>query len=161
MVMVLLAFITPWILVVFVLPFIYSMVAVFFIFPIRIYEDASFGEALSRCFYLVSGNWWRTFLVYFVVSMVVSLVSYIFILPMYIYIFAVSFASAKGSSFETSMGIMIAVNIFAFVGQIILSSIPLITLNFQYFNLLEKKDKPGLMKRVNDLLPNDTTINAQ
>lgn len=158
--MVLMAMINPWSMLIVFLPLLYFALIIYFAFPIRIYENTSFGEALSRCFYLVNGNWWRTFLIYFVITMAVGIAASVFVMPMYIYIFVKAYLSTQGGSTDFSMGVMIATGIFAFAGQIILSIVPFIALNFQYFNLVEQKDKPGLMERVNNLLPQEPKANA-
>jgi len=153
-IMVLVTMVTPWFIAVFIIPLFYVMVVVYFVFPIRVYENAGMGEALSRSFYLINGNWWWTFLIYLVVSMAVGLIGSIFIMPQYAYIFFITFTQARGSAHEVSLTIMILTSVLTFVGQMLINSIPLIALNFQYFNLLEKKDKPGLQMRIDEILPN-------
>jgi hypothetical protein len=147
------AMITPWLIIVFVLPFIYFVVAIYFALPIRIFEKATMGEAFSRSFYLIKGNWWWTFLLYIVVSMAVGVLGSAFIMPQYFYMIFITFTSAQGGSAELSMTVVLLTSMLTVFGQVIFNSIPFITLTFQYFNLLEQKDKPGLQERVNQILP--------
>lgn len=147
------AFVTPWLMAIFILPIIYFAVVIYFAIPIRIFEKATIGEAISRSFYLVKGNWWWTFLLYLVVSMAVGVLGSAFIMPQYFYTIFIAFTSAKGGSPELSMTILLLTSVLTFLGQIIFNSIPFVSLTFQYYNLLEQKDKPGLQERVNQLLP--------
>ncbi|HCC30137.1 MAG TPA: hypothetical protein DEQ03_08805, partial [Marinilabiliales bacterium] len=65
----------------------------------------------------------------------------------------VGVAAAKGGTPEISQAIMVGTYAFSFMGQIMTSSLLFVVLSFQYFNLLEKKDKPGLQQRIQLLLP--------
>lgn len=152
-VMVLFATITPWILAIFVLPFLYGIVVVYFALPVRVFEKAPIGESISRSFYLVAGNWWWTFLLVFVSSMVLGIIGIVFYTPLYAYMIFVGVAAAKGGTPEISQAIMVGTYAFSFMGQIMTSSLLFVVLSFQYFNLLEKKDKPGLQQRIQLLLP--------
>ncbi len=151
--MVLFAKVTPWLIVFFFLPLFYASIVVYFAFPVRVLEGGTIGESLKRAFFLVNGNWWWTFLIYFVISLIVSIIGMAFAIPQYVYLIFIGITSAKGGTPELSMGVMIFTYALTFVGQIIVNNIPIIALTFQYYNLLEKKDKPGLQRRIDEILP--------
>lgn len=153
LVMVLFSLITPYLLIAFVIPFFYAILTIYFVYPVRVYEKADIGEAITRSFTLIKGNWWWTFLLYFIVSMAAGLLSSIFMIPQYIYTFATAFTAASGESASMSMTMAIITGILSMVGQVVVNTIPFIALIFHYYNLLEKKDKPGLQKRLDQLLP--------
>lgn len=145
----------PWLTVFLVTPFMYAMVTLYFLYPVRVFEDNTTGESISRAFYLIKGNWWWSFLLYMVVSMAVGMIGFIFFIPQYVYIFFVSFTSASGGAIEVSQGITIFTSILTMIGQVLIYSLPFVALSLQYFNLVEKKDKISLLSKIDDILPTE------
>jgi len=132
--------------------FIYIIIALTPIFIVRAYERISFGAALSRCFYLVKGKWWSTFGLVVVTSIIHNVVSSIFFIPWYINFILTTLHSTQSGTFEEpsllseilSNGSLLLYFIFSYL----LYCIPLIAINFQYFNLVEKKEAKGLMSKI-------------
>jgi hypothetical protein len=64
-----------------VIPGIYVMVAFSLVAPIMIIERKGMGDALSRCFKLITEKWWSTFGLIIVTSLIVGVMGLIFVIP--------------------------------------------------------------------------------
>lgn len=117
---------------------------------LRLHERVNFFTAVNRCFDLVRGKWWQTFLLLFVCAIVQSAIISIFLTPFYALIFtqdliATGSTLTSGFLFITLMGIV-------FILAITLSfCLSLVVTGFQYFNLVETKESVGLLRRIQDM----------
>ena len=150
-----LAIISPFLIVFIFVPITWVAVSLSLVFIIRGYENADIGAALSRSFYLVKNNWWWTFLLLFVTGICVGIVRLIFNLPYIVNYFSnmVSLSSSSGLQQDQNLFVII-LPIISSLASYILSAIIFIVMAFQYFSLVEKKDKTQLSLKVDDLLPN-------
>jgi len=132
--------------------FIYVAIALTPIFIVRAYEKIGFGQALSRCLHLVRGKWWSTFGLVVVTSIIHNVVSSIFFIPWYINLIITTIHSTQSGSFEEPSLLSEILNngslLLYFIFSYLLYCIPLIAINFQYFNLVEKKEAKGLMSKI-------------
>ena len=157
--MVLLAAISPWLIVFGIIGLIVGLLYLLFgsslTFVIRGYERKGFFESLMRSFYLVRGKWWSTFGLVFLLTLIVGTVSYIFLIPYYIIIFTSALHSVSPDSFAepSSTSVLMSTVFFAlyYLAQVFLYTLPNVGIAFQYFNLVELKEAKGLMRQIEDI----------
>jgi hypothetical protein len=116
-------------------------------FPILWTEDTDVLTALRRSFYLIKGKWWSTFGLFLIVSFIQTFITYLFAIPMY-GVMAVQMLKIPG--FESPIIAVVGASIYA-VGIMFTYAIPLIALQFQYFNLVERKEGLGMRLLVDTL----------
>lgn len=122
------------------------------IFFVRGFEGLGFFPAMLRSFRLVKGKWWSTFGILFALSTLAGIISYIFIIPWYVVTFINAFHSLETGVYQSpSTGNQIISILFFsiyYLSYILLYSLPLVGLGFQYFNLVELKEAKGLMETI-------------
>ncbi len=118
----------------FVLPGIYVSVMLAPIFMVILYEQLPVSDSFSRCFHLMSGNWWNTFLMLLILIVLQSLLALILALPQ-------SIVSEQATAAMTSNGIPPTYQLWLLMTSVISSfsyllySIPMVAVAFHYFNL--------------------------
>jgi hypothetical protein len=138
------------ILLVFVLygAMIWIMVGLALYFPVLWLEDLGPMAALTRSFYLIKGKWWSTFGLGFVMVIIQSMISYIFAIPMYGLMALNVFQLTKtGAENDTSL-LMQAATLLYSGSAVLLLSLPLLAMGFQYFNLAERRDSIGARQQL-------------
>lgn len=145
------------------IPGIYLGISLSLILIALIYENKGFGDAFSRSFDLTKRDWWVTFAIVLVALLLVSALSYVIQLPAII-IGMGSFwttmqetiskpGSVSGEDmFSTTY---IVVTSLLSVLTYILYIIPHLILSFQYFNLVERLEKPSLINRIEQMGQNE------
>jgi len=139
-----------------VIPGIYLGVSLSVIFCIMMFEEKSIGEAFSRSFELTRIQWWWTFLILFVSTVIIALVVYILAVPATIFGFTIGMhqlQSPAGVSESMGMFFIIYSSVMAVINYV-LYIIPLTVVAFQYFNLVEMKEMPSLIEKI-DLMSNE------
>lgn len=135
----------------FIIPGIYLSIVLSLVVPIIIIEDKAFGEAFSRCFYLISEKWWSTFGLILVTSIIAGVMALVFTIPQYIFTYIISTHKLSGGSAEPALweqaGLIISSMLYTFGGSL-LRSIVIIAVVFQYYNLVERKESLGLLSKV-------------
>ncbi len=126
------------------LPGVYVTPALFLFYAIMILENADFGVAFSRAFYLVKNNWWTTFATIFVVVFITGICSLVVQAPSLI-IKMVSVFTHKGHVVEKGFEIFLAAS--QYLAQIFMI-IPLVSSAFIYHSLVERKESLGLLERI-------------
>ena len=116
------------------------------IFPIMVFENASFGYAFNRSFNLISNNWWFTFGALFVMSLIVSVGAMAFSIPSVIVTVINLLLHSPGLA-KSPPVVAIAASIQSLT--MVLYLLPIITLGLCYFNLNEIKEGTGLIDRIN------------
>ncbi len=133
-----------------VLPGIYLMVVFSLIPPIMIIEKMGFSDALSRAFKLISEKWWSTFGLIFVMSFIVGFMALIFSVPQVIFTFLMALHGSD-ASVQTPLwheaGMIISSIIYS-AGAGLLQSLIFMSLAFQLYNLIERKEAKGLMSKL-------------
>ena len=125
----------------------YFAVILSLIFPMRMREPIGVWAATGRCFKLVKNNWWATFAVLFVAFLVYLVLSIAVGLPYYMLYFSGGFMTLEGGGPPVT-GLLVALSVVASVGGALLYSVPLTATAFQYFSLVERKERTGLMGRI-------------
>lgn len=129
-----------------IIPGLYVTPALFVFYGVIVLENQDFSTAFSRAFALVKDNWWITFATIFVMLIITTLFTSITLIPSYI-ILLTSYFSQKGEALQQGFQFFVAVS--QHLSQVFLI-IPLVTSAFIYYNLVERKESVGLMKRISD-----------
>ena len=135
-------------LILFIIPGIYFSIALQYANFIVVHEKAGPFEAISRSFELISGNWWKTFGLMFILQFIVAIVIYIVYIPA---IAAIMFVAMNGLDQSIIVGILVTTMLLVAVLGIIASFIPMLALTFLYFNIIEEKESPGLINKINNI----------
>ncbi|GAA4330775.1 hypothetical protein GCM10023149_36190 [Mucilaginibacter gynuensis] len=133
-----------------VIPGIYVSTVFALAMPIMIFENTSFSFAFSKCFKLISNNWWMTFGIIFVVSLIIGFAAGIASLPITLITVLKLFLVLK--SFTTPLLVF-----FAFLVNVMYLSYSLlaIALSLCYFSYTERQEGTGLLDRINNLGKDD------
>ncbi len=126
------------------IPGIYLGIVLSLITLVVVIEGDPLFEAISRCFYLIKGNWWSTFGLLFVMGIIVGLMQLAFNIPLFI----INFISAYHQQVPTFDLTTILSNIFSTIGVALIYPLSFIALAFQYFNLVELKESAGLKMEI-------------
>jgi len=137
----------------------YVMINLAVFFNIFIHENRSVGEIgaiIRRCFFLVKEKWWSTFGLLFIMSLIIFAITTIIQLPLMITKLSDLFSSVAdgGQSMEAfykqSLFEMIYSGITQFAG-FLLYVLLILSITFQYFNLVERKESSGLMEQIESI----------
>ncbi len=129
-----------------ILPGIYLAVVFTPVVYIMVNEDASIGEAFSRCFSLVKENFWISLGIYFVAYLIYSFAAGIIGVVFGIFIGISSYLTTK--ELESTMAIVNSVtNIFSYMFYVVFA----VAVGLHYYNLAEKLDGIGMMRRLDTL----------
>jgi len=138
--------------IVYLCGFVYLLVAFSLAFPMLVREKVGVYEALRRSLALVKGYWWPTCGVLFIAGIVYAVLSTLFSTPYYMVLFSSGFFSLDGSEpGPVSSLSLIVTGLIASVGTTLLYSVPLVASAFQYYSLVERKERTGLMERIDAL----------
>jgi hypothetical protein len=130
-----------------IIPGIYLSVTLSLIYIVRLEEGIGFFDAISRCVKIISGYWWFTFGLIIVIGFVQGFLGFIFYMPNYIVTFFLAFAGIDATTGETAKILFIISSIIASLGTL-LYAISIIAIAFQYYNLIERKEAPGLLNQI-------------
>ncbi len=136
-----------------ILPGIYLGVSLSLMTLIIVIEDKSFGEAFSRSFKLSHYHWWWILLLLLVTYTIIYIVSLIFTIPQLIVTSAYRLHSVfgRGDDYEILKYLSIAITIISsFVSSFLMIMI-YISLSFEYFSIVEKKESPTLLHKIEQL----------
>lgn len=127
-----------------ILPGIYLGICLCFIFMIMIWERKSIGDAFSRCFQIAHKDFWWTLLILLAVSVGIGIVGFILALPMTIVTFLGTFSKLTGDVPSYFFPISLIVTSITNVVMSLLSSVTMVAVALQYFNIveIEKKNRP-------------------
>jgi hypothetical protein len=133
-----------------ILPGIYVAIAFSLIAPIIIIEKKGLGEALGRCFKLITEKWWSTFGLIFVTSLISGVMALIFVIPQSVFS-AILVLHGKDAVDQAPLwqqaGMVVSSMIYSF-GANLLQSIVFVAIAFQFYNLIERKEAKGLMNKL-------------
>ena len=129
---------------------IYLSVNYSFIFIARLEEGISFSEALTRSKELIKGYWWRTFGLIIVVGMIQGFLSFVFYMPIYIVMMFVAFTGIENGATDFHKILFIIAGIISLI-SLVLYMINIVAITFQYYNLVERKEAPGLFEQLDEI----------
>lgn len=111
--------------------------------PNMVIDDAGVFESIGRSFALIRGKWWSTFGLLTVMSFISSFASLIFAIPLYVGM-VINLLMRTGAG-ET---LTVVGSCIYFLGSFLLTSLPMLAIGFQYFNLVERKEGTGLLRKM-------------
>lgn len=117
---------------------------------IRVREDVTISESISRSFDLVRGNWWRTALVVYIAYILVTTVSFDLMVPPSLLLWGYRASVLDADSSTTTSILIVVLFLIPAITMFLLYPIPLIAIAVQYFNLMEQKEGAGLLERVEE-----------
>jgi hypothetical protein len=133
-----------------IIPGIYLSIALSLIFIVRLEEELGFFDALTRCKKLIKDNWWFTFGLIIVVGIVQGFLGFILVLPNYMVTFFVAFTGVDSDSGGFNRILYIISSIISSL-SVLLYSISTIAIAFHYYNLVERKEAPGLLQQIEEI----------
>lgn len=127
-----------------IIPGIYISVAFMFLLPIIVFQNEEIGDSIGASFKLIRGNWWATFGLVFIMGIICQvIVGFVSVPSMVLAFFSIS---VEDSTYLFSIAQVITAIFSLFVYAILLISIA-----FQYFNLVEKTYGTGLIQAIENL----------
>jgi hypothetical protein len=133
-----------------IVPGIYLSITLSLIFIVRLEENLSFFDAVSRCTRLIKDNWWFTFGLIIVVGFIQGFLMYALYIPNYIVMFFVAFTGFNSESGTLSRTLYIISSIISSLSTLGYA-ISTIAIAFQYYNLVERKEAPGLLQQIEEI----------
>jgi hypothetical protein len=137
-----------------ILPGIFLGVSLSIIYMALTFENKGFSDAFGRSFALTKQQWWVTFGLIVVVFIMIYLVSLLLAIPAMLMGFKSFFTSFKSMQTGGNMHISTSYYVLTSITSLImyvLFSVPYIVLAFQYFNLVEIKEKPSLQEKIEQI----------
>lgn len=139
-----------------VAPGIYLMVVFAPMTWIVVNENASIGEAFSRCFSLVKENFWLSLGIYIVAYIIYSMAAGIIGLVLGIFIGIGSYMSTK--EMDSTLAIVSSVtNVFSYFFYIVFA----VSVGLNYYSLTEKLDGTGMIRRLDTLGSEDPNAKTE
>ncbi len=147
-----------------ILPGIYLGISLSVILVALIFEGKGFSAAFSRSFELTKQDWWMTFLIVIIAGLLVYVLTLVIQIPAMIIGIGSFWTNIRESISDpekaiNSMDIFnsgyIIVTSISSVLTYVLYIIPKLILSFWYFSLVEKKEKPSLMEKIEQIGGNE------
>ncbi|WP_372639702.1 hypothetical protein [Ancylomarina sp.] len=139
----------------FIIPGIFLAVCFSLVLSMRIFENISLGDALGRSFKLIKNNWWSTFLILFIVGLITGVLGMVFGIPVGIYQTISTLHMTQNGGMELNQPLMILLYTIASLGTVMLQTLPIMGIAFQYFNLVEEKESANLLKELETIGGNE------
>ncbi len=133
-----------------VFPGIYIAVVMWIVVPVLIFEDESVGNTISRCFSVMKGNWWTSFGVFIVMYIMIIILSLIIGLII----------GGLFGLFGTGALISPLTSIVSGIIQLIISAVLSVTAVLLYTSFTDKKEKPELQDRIEQIVKEETAPNV-
>jgi hypothetical protein len=136
-----------------ILPAIYIGIAVSFTFFAIAYEKKGLGEAISRSFQIIKGNWWSTFGFMFVIGIIQVVISYTISLPLsFLSMYLIIPSSQAGETVSNLNWFWLFLTYFIQLGfGLFVSAIPTVAIIMKYFSLVEMKENIGLLDQIDQM----------
>lgn len=126
-----------------IIPGIYLLVVISFLFAIIVFENISVGESISRTFVLIKEHWWLTFGALIVMAILTSILTAVFT-------GAISMALiASTNSIMTSI-----ISVIIGFGTLIISAASVLLPIFLYTSFVTEKENPTLLERITNINAN-------
>jgi hypothetical protein len=133
-----------------IIPGIYLSIALSMIFIVRLEEELGFFDSVSRCIKLIKDNWWFTFGLIIVVGFIQGFLMYALYIPNYIVMFFTAFTGYDQEAGSFNKILYIISSIISSLGTLsyVISTI---AIAFHYYNLVERKEAPGLLQQIDEI----------
>jgi hypothetical protein len=137
--------------VILIIPGIYLAVTLSLIYMIRIREGIGFFSAFDRCTKLISKNWWFTFGFIIVIGLIQGFIGFIFYIPNYVALFALTLSGLNNPAQSSTGHIIFTITSVISSLNLLLYMISVIGISFHYYNLVERKEAPSLLERIDTI----------
>lgn len=118
-------------------------------------EKKGISNAMSRSWTLVKTQWWNTLLINIIGIIIIFSISYIISLPLTIFTATKTVLNLKsGTEIDFPTWYFIAQGIISMISTV-LYVIPYTFIAFQYFNLVEREERPSLLDKIERLEENE------
>lgn len=131
----------------FVIPGIYLGVVFSLALATVVFEGASAGTFMGRCFELIRDKWWSTFGLIIIVSLIAYLLSFVFNVPAAAVGMLVSLKIAP----DMPVYVTILTSILSTIGNILVSALVALGIAFQYFNLIELREGRSILAAIDSI----------
>ena len=135
-------------------PGVWLGVSLSMIFIALVFEGNGFSNAFNRSFSLTKLKWWLTLGIIIVAYLIVYMIAMFMSIPNMILGFSSVFSSFKNLEEPAEINFPLSFYIISSITSLvtyILCSIPYIALAFQYFSLVEMKERPSLGDRIEQI----------
>ena len=129
----------------------YFIVLAALLFPVRMHEGTGIFEAVGRCRYLIAGNYGNSVAVIVVSMLLMVVLNLVFSIPSYVLAFMGGLHAVGESESGWMQYTLTLASIVGTLGSSLLYAIPATAIGLQYFSLVEKKERTGLMQRIEEL----------
>ncbi|MFN8349066.1 MAG: hypothetical protein U0X91_28960 [Spirosomataceae bacterium] len=136
----------------FILPGIYVSVTLTLMYMVMMRENLDLVATFRRCFYLIQDKWWSTFGLLIIVSIISGIIGYVFQLPSVI-LTVTSFLQIGDGVNEIWTTVS---GVIATVGSVLVRSLVLVAIAFQYYNLVERREGSGIMHAIDNIGKKDS-----
>jgi hypothetical protein len=126
---------------------VYIAIVLSLVAPNMVIEGDGVFESIGRSFTLIRGKWWSTFGIVTVMGMVAGFATMIFAIPFYI----AAIVKALLQTGELGTWLMTVSSSIMFLGSYLMMVLPTLAIGFQYFNLVERREGTGLLKKIDQL----------
>jgi len=136
-----------------VLPGIYLGISLSLVIIIMMFENKSFGVAFSRSFTLSHYHWWWILLLFLTTYMIIYIVSFIFTIPQLVLnnVYKIHSIMDPGGVADWIKYLYAAITVISTFVASLLTIIIFIALTLEYFNIVEKKENPSLLKKIEEM----------
>jgi hypothetical protein len=131
----------------FLIPGIYVGVSLSFMYMVMMRENLDLGDTFRRCFYLIKDKWWSTFGLLIIVGIISSIIGYVFQIPTLIVTLSSFFKIGDGmNDIWMTIG-----GVISTIGSMLVQSLVLVAIVFQYYNLVERREGSGIINSINNI----------
>jgi len=134
-----------------IIPGVYLAVTLSLIFIVRLKEGLGFFAAFDRCTKLISKNWWFTFGLIIVIGLIQGFIGFIFYIPNYIVMVAMIFSGLNNPNQGSSGNIIFIITSIIASLNFLLYAISVVGITFHYYNLVERKEAPSLLEKIDSI----------
>lgn len=131
--------------------FFYFIVVIALLFPVRMFEGTGTGTTFSRSRFLLKDNYLSSFAVLLVSVILMTILGLLFSLPNYMFAFVGGLHSLADGEVSVFKYPLMILSVLGSIGSSLMYAVPVTAMNLQYFCLVEKKEKTGLMHRIQAL----------
>lgn len=136
----------------FIIPGIYVGIVLSLMYMVMMRENLGLEATFRRCFYLINDKWWSTFGLLIIMGIISGILGYVFQIPAMIITFSSILQIGDGiNDFWTTVS-----GVIGTVGSVLVRSLVLVAVGFQYYNLVERRDGSGILGAIDDIGKNDT-----
>ena len=136
----------------FVIPGLYLAIALSLMYMVMMRENLDLGDTFRRCFYLIKDKWWSTFGLIFIMGIVSGIIGYIFQIPTMIVTLSSVLQIGDGmNEIWSTVG-----GVIATVGSVLVRTLVLVAIAFQYYNLVERREGAGILGAIDNIGKTDT-----